>query len=291
MRFKIRHEIEYRYSKPVHLEPHTFYLKPLENRGQTFLASDLSIDPPPRLRSQIIDPFGNDASLAWFGGPTDFLRILSQHTVEVNRPNPFDFLIEPDFVALPARYSPATRSALSLYLGNPCNSDGGTVNDALSPDPAVLNFSNSAAAQVGGSVLAFLPELSRTIAGSFKKIHRAEGGPWPAARVLAEKQGACRDLTVLFMECCRVQGLAARFTSGYFDGDPDFPENELHAWAEVFVQGGGWRGFDPTAGLAVCESHVTIASAHLPEAVSPVIGTFRGDAQSTLTTRVQIKRI
>jgi hypothetical protein len=33
-------------------------------------------------------------------------------------------------------------------------------------------------------------------------------------------------------------------------------------WAEVYVDGGGWRGFDPTTGLAVGDNHIAVARAH-----------------------------
>jgi transglutaminase-like putative cysteine protease len=51
------------------------------------------------------------------------------------------------------------------------------------------------------------------------------------------------------MAAARSQGFAARFVSGYLYGAEEDDGNDLHAWAEVYVPGGGWRGFDPTAGL------------------------------------------
>lgn len=44
---------------------------------------------------------------------------------------------------------------------------------------------------------------------------------------------------MLFVEVCRSIGLAARFVSGYQEGDLDNPERHLHAWAEVYLPGGG----------------------------------------------------
>jgi len=37
------------------------------------------------------------------------------------------------------------------------------------------------------------------------------------------------------MEVCRALGLAARFVSGYQQGDPNQKEQDLHAWAEVYL--------------------------------------------------------
>ena len=90
------------------------------------------------------------------------------------------------------------------------------------------------------------------------------------------RTGACRDLTVLFMECCRSLGLAARFVSGYQEGDKGTDRRYMHAWAEVYLPGGGWRGFDPTHGIAVTDRHVAVASGPTPATAAPISGTFRG---------------
>ena len=94
------------------------------------------------------------------------------------------------------------------------------------------------------------------------------------------------------MEACRAQGFAARFVSGYYEGDTKNPQKDLHAWSEVFVEGGGWRGFDPSIGLAVAETHVPIAAASFAELVAPVIGVFRGnDASSRMQAGAQLVRV
>ena len=41
--------------------------------------------------------------------------------------------------------------------------------------------------------------------------------------------------------------------------------------------GGGWRGYDPSQGLAVADRHVTVAAAANPRDAAPITGTFRGD--------------
>jgi transglutaminase-like putative cysteine protease len=105
--------------------------------------------------------------------------------------------------------------------------------------------------------------------------------------------GSCRDFTVLFMEACRAVGLAARFVSGYEEGDSTVLERDLHAWAEVYIPGGGWRGFDPTHGLAVADRHVALVASAFPQFTAPVTGSTQegGRVSSRLTTEVRVKRL
>lgn len=116
-----------------------------------------------------------------------------------------------------------------------------------------------------------------------------DSGQPPAPEItLRRGRGACRDLTVLFMAACRSQGLAARFVSGYQKGDGNRPRRYMHAWPEIYLPGGGWRGFDPTLGLAVADQHVAVAAAARPEAAAPLEGHFHGATTSTLEAEVRI---
>jgi transglutaminase-like putative cysteine protease len=77
-------------------------------------------------------------------------------------------------------------------------------------------------------------------------------------------------------------GIAARFVSGYGYGADEQEQSYMHAWAEVYLPGGGWRGYDPAQGLAVADSHVVVAAAADPRLAAPLSGTYRGAARSKM---------
>jgi transglutaminase-like putative cysteine protease len=79
------------------------------------------------------------------------------------------------------------------------------------------------------------------------------------------------------MEACRHLGLASRFVSGYLDTLLNDDSNgSTHAWAEVYLPGAGWKGFDPTSGEVTGNRHIATAVARHPEAVPPVAGSYLG---------------
>jgi transglutaminase-like putative cysteine protease len=58
----------------------------------------------------------------------------------------------------------------------------------------------------------------------------------------------------------------------------------------VYLPGAGWRGYDPTRGLAVAQHHVAVAAAADPQFAAPVTATYRGDnVQAELHTEVSIE--
>ena len=66
---------------------------------------------------------------------------------------------------------------------------------------------------------------------------------------------------------------------------------KLHAWAEVYIPGGGWRGYDPSSGLAVSDRHIAVASGANHELIAPVSGSFYGDgARAELQFKVRVKK-
>jgi transglutaminase-like putative cysteine protease len=94
------------------------------------------------------------------------------------------------------------------------------------------------------------------------------------------------------MEAARQLGLATRNVSGYLcqsKGDPGNPAfNPSHAWAEIYLPGAGWKGFDPTNGILAADLHVRVAVARHPSQATPVAGTFAGRKEDYRGTEVTV---
>ena len=261
MRFSVVHTTHYRYDAPVHLEPHTFRLRPRDDGSQHLLRYSLAISPTPAGQASLLDREGNVVSQAWFSGQIESLEVRSEFEVETLRENPFDFLLAQSDRNLPG-------------------GEGGG---------PVAEFARDLAAAADHQTVPFLTSLTQTLNRTIRQITRREGAPLAAETTLRAAEGSCRDLAVLFCDACGAVGLAARFVSGY-EREASHQENgELHAWGEVYFDGGGWRGFDPSRGIAVATSHVPVAASIDPLLAAPVTGTFRGSAKSTMDFQLSMQ--
>jgi len=280
VRFHIKHATEYFYSRPVFLEPHIVRLRPRCDGAQDLTAFHLDIEPKPQMTAESLDLEGNTVLCAWFSGLIRSCRIETRCEVETRRANPYDFLLtDPACERLPADYAPDLQPRLAPYRRPNAN-----------PSGPVAGLAREAADSAGGDTLRFLPGLTERIAREFEVEIRDEGDPFDAGTTLAARRGACRDLAVLYVECCRCLGLAARFVSGYQEGEDRPDRRYMHAWAEVYLPGGGWRGFDPTGAVAVADRHVAVAAAAEPAGASPLSGTFRGTgATSRIEAQIHIE--
>ena len=268
MRITIRHRTAYAFDAPVFLEPHVVRLRPRADGATRLVEFTLAIDPQPVVRADNLDPEGNVITRAWFEGHCSQLTLRTRAVVDTLLANPFGFLVAEPERPLPYAYAPDLCERLALYRRPP---------DAA--HPAVRELALAAAEDAARDPARFPPALARRIRAGFVRETRPEGPPLAPEATMAAGRGACRDLAVLFVACCRAMGLAARFASGYAHSDKA-TSTELHAWGEVFLRGGGWRGYDPSQGLAVADRHVTVAAAANPRDAAPVSGTFRGDGVS-----------
>jgi transglutaminase-like putative cysteine protease len=263
MRIAVAHTTVYRYDSPVWQEPHTFRLRPRSDAAQRLLRHELTIAPEPAGRSWRLDQDGNVVLDAWFRDPMQELSVESAFEVETLRENPFDFL--PGTEAAPPTLAP--------YATEKSNA-------------AVESMSHEIDAQ---TALVFLGELTRRLFEEFEHVVRDEGPAHRPEETLRARSGTCRDLAALFCAACRVRGIPARFVSGY-EREASIQERpQMHAWAEVYVPGGGWRGYDPSQGLAVSTSHVTLAAAADPLLAAPVSGTYRGAARATMQFQIAMQ--
>ena len=269
MRIAVVHTTLYRYSAPVYLEPHIFRLHPREDTSQRLASWTLDIAPTPLGRTECLDQDGNTVVRAWFDSVTPELSLRSQFALETLRDNPFNYLLTALDTKLPMEYAHPLRAPLVPYLRH-------------DRSPTIRAFAQSLADECGWQTLPFLSALNQRLFATTRQVIREVGAPHAAETTLRDREGSCRDLAVLFCAACRALGVAARFVSGY-ERDASLQENgDLHAWAEVYLEGAGWRGYDPSRALAVAASHVAVAAASDPLLASPVSGTYRGSATAKM---------
>lgn len=278
MLLNIQHRTTYRYSQPVYLDSYMLRLRPRCDGTQQLRRFAVHVTPQPSSSSESCDIEGNAVTNVWFSGITQELTVISSGEVETHRSNPFDYILADTTVeSLPLQYAPDLSPAVAVYCPPMASSE------------EVTRFAVGIANDTGKKTLPFLSLLVRRITESCQYIVREVGDPLPAEVTLTQRKGSCRDFTVLFMEACRAVGIAARFVSGYQVPFTD-QIHQLHAWAEVYLPGGGWRGYDPTAGLAVGDHHIVVAAGSTPRMAAPISGSFRGEnITTTLEVDIQLR--
>lgn len=272
MFIRIRHQLRYAYDQPVFLEPMTVRLTPRQDATQRLLQHELYVTPSAQGAASTVEPDGTDARCLWLTGQHATLTISSESLVETLRSNPFDFLVtHNEAMTLPASYPTSLTHVLAPYRSE--HNDG-----------TVQRWANDVCERSQHKTLHFLSLLTQEIYSTFHVVNRPKGDPFTPQLTLTQRTGACRDVAMLFIAACRSQGLAVRFVSGYsLHHPPEVTEHELHAWVEVYLPGGGWRGYDPSLGLAVADGHVAVASGPDHLLAAPIAGSFRGTGvRSTL---------
>mgnify|MGYP002619702342 CR=1 FL=1 len=264
MLFRVTHSTCYTYSRPVFLEPHFLRMRPRQDPFQRLLRYELAVDPAPAGQSESLDANGNAVTQLWFNGEIGSVTITVSSETEALMSNPFDFLLPPEeALRLPMHYGSAT-AALMPCRERPIEMD------------SVVRFAAGIAEDAGGQSVNFLNILNTRIYEMLEQEVREEGPAHAADETLERKSGSCRDAAVLFNAACRAVGIAARFVSGYQEGDDEMDLRHLHAWSEVYLPGAGWRGYDPTHGLVVSDRHIVLAAAPEPDGAMPLTGSFRG---------------
>lgn len=255
-------------------------LRPREGHEVHIEQSLLKISPAHSVRF-IQDVYGNSIAVVDFTEQTSELTVYSEVVLDHYESDPFDFQIEPVAVWYPFFYPYETFLELSVLI-QPVYP-----GDALHVQEWVRRFW-----QPGRMVetLALLQDLNRHINSGLSYKIRDEPGVQSPAQTLTGGSGSCRDFATLFIEACRGLHLAARFVSGYIlAGGPLGAGASTHAWAEVYLPGVGWKGFDPTLGVLTTAQHVPVAVSRHPELAMPISGMFYGPSSAFVDMRVNVR--
>jgi transglutaminase-like putative cysteine protease len=281
-RYKILHRTYYNFGAVVHLEPHSLLLRPREGHELHIESSTLDISPVATLRWHR-DAEDNSVAIATFDSPANQLSIESEVIIQQFNEGPLDFLVADYAIDFPFSYRPEDKVLLSPYMAA-----------AQKKAKNMLGEWVAGFLQAGEKIQTYvlLQRLCAHIQQTLSYQRREEPGVQAAAETLACNTGSCRDFAYLFVEASRYLGLASRFVSGYLHAQPSATDfGATHAWAEVFLPGAGWKGFDPTTGNIVGADHIAVAVARLPESVPPVAGSYIGPPGASLDVGVWVTEL
>jgi len=270
MRARITHTLSYRYSAPVLLGEHRFCLQPRGHGFQRLLNFSCRITPEPDQIYALVASSGDEILRARFNGSTESFQVHAISEVETRPAPPLETCLtinEPQLPYPVGRLNGDLMGAIQGWLPNGQH------------DPAAVDLAQEALMGSDQRALRFLDQLLEIIQDRVKYTQRHIGPAWPAGRTLKERVGSCRDLAMLMIETCRCVGLPARFVSGYHLVEPRPKRYDLHAWAEIYLPGAGWRGFDPSGKGHADDRYIILASSSNPNLTAAVNGTFSGSSK------------
>lgn len=283
-RYRILHRTYYNFSGPVRLGAHVLRLRPREDHDLRIESSTLVITPSATLRWHR-DVEDNSVAIATFETAASQLAIESDLVIQQFNEAPLDFVVDTAAIDYPFSYPPEDRLVLLPYIEPSQSGRRGKeqltawVKTIWRPGERIQTY-------------ALLERLCVSIHERVSYQLREEPGVQDVVDTLALRTGSCRDSAALFIEAARCLGLAARFVSGYLQAEPSaLNYGATHAWAEVYLPGAGWKGFDPSIGRMAGAQHIVVAVARLPESIPPVAGTFLGQPGAGLSVGVWVSEL
>ncbi|MEO8127471.1 MAG: transglutaminase family protein, partial [Bryobacteraceae bacterium] len=224
-----------------------------------------------------------------FPEPTAEFLVDVDLVAEMGVFNPFDFFLEPYAEQCPFTYDQALARELRPYLEQ----------EPAGPKLAAFlaNIPRNPTRTID-----YLVDINQRLTRDIGYVIRMEPGIQTCEQTLGFRTGSCRDSAWLLVEVLRHLGLAARFVSGYLiqlqadvkplegAAGPTSDFTDLHAWAEVYLPGAGWIGFDPTSGLLAGEGHIPLACTPDAGSAAPISGLL-DPCKTEFTHEMSVSRI
>jgi uncharacterized protein (DUF2126 family)/transglutaminase-like putative cysteine protease len=267
----LTHKTHYRYDRRVSLGPQIVRLRPAPHCRTSILSYSLKVRPEKHFINWQQDPQSNYLARLVFPEPTTEFFVEVDLVAEMGIFNPFDFFLDPTAEGYPFSYDAVLSRELRPYL------------ETEPAGPRLLSFL-ARMPLTGKRTIDFLVALNQRVKDEVGYVIRMESGVQTCEETLRLHSGSCRDSAWLLVEVMRHLGLASRFVSGYLiqlqpdvkplegPAGPTADFTDLHAWAEVYLPGAGWIGFDPTSGLLAGEGHIPLACTPDAGSAAPVTG-------------------
>ena len=141
-----------------------------------------------------------------------------------------------------------------------------------------------------GSRLDMLHELSRTTADTVAYETGTTNTQTTGEEAYRAQSGVCQDHAHIFIGAARALDVPARYVSGYLMMNDRIDQEATHAWAEAYVDGLGWVGFDISNRISPDERYVRVATGRDYRDAAPVTGISFGGNTQTLEVDVAVEQ-
>lgn len=266
MQLSIRHETVYRYTAPLAYTIQQLRLSPRTEPHQHILSWHIETTGK---RHPFIDAFGNISHMLTISNTHQEVRIVAYGTVDIA---PLDQgvlqgkeILSPLLFTMPTRLTEAT--------------------------PAVIDFASQHLRQ-GTHCNDFLM-LAHAIRDTVSYQSGATAVTSTAHDALSLGQGVCQDHAHLFLACCHIRDIPARYVSGYIDPG-NTAHGESHAWVDVWIEQSGscgWVSIDVTHARFASESHCRLAIGRDYDSAAPVRGVRHGGGTESLNVEVKVTKL
>jgi len=264
MRVAISHETVYRYRQPADYSIQYLRLMPRSGLTQRVLNWKL-VAPAPLV--PWTDAFGNAAHVLVMDKPHQEIRVQAVGEVEIaDGGKPL--------------LSDGEMHAPELYLRE---------TKLTEADSEVRGFARRFQPTMTPNPRAGLERLMRGIRDVIEYRPGVTHSATSASQALDSGSGVCQDHAHVFVSCCRALGVPARYVSGYLCTDEAGGAGMAsHAWAEAWIEGAGWLGFDVANRMSNAKAHVRVAVGLDYLDAAPVRGVRRGGHVEELEVEVQV---
>jgi transglutaminase-like putative cysteine protease len=274
MKLEIVHNTRYRYSGPIAETVMEVRLRPMDGNGQRCLEFHLDVSSGIKPRTYR-DGYGNNVHYFNLVRPHTKLSVTSRSVVETGlelERNQGEELVY-DFL----RYRAPVKDVLGIRE---------LASRHKIADPGS-----------GASVELALDELTRAVSRDFAYDRAVTNVYSSVDEVLALRAGVCQDFAHLFIAVARAMGVPARYVSGYIHsgratgGAARTVAPASHAWAEAWVPGRGWVGYDATHPVRTTDHHVRLAVGRDYSDAAPTRGIYVGSASGRMEVRVRTQEV
>ncbi len=270
MRLRVAHVTTYRFSAPMRFFVQSHRLTPSRFDGQVVREWNVAVEGG-AFGPDFVDGAGDTITTMSLAGPVDLVEVLVTGVVD-------------------------TRDLAGVLKGH---------KEQISP---IVYLRGSAATMADKAILALAEKAVDGIAGTsgLDRAHAlaaavAEAIVYApgethvqtrAAEALALGKGVCQDHAHVLIAAAVSLGIPARYVSGYLHASADGELHEAsHAWAELYVDGLGWVGFDPANRCCPDERYIRLGSGLNALDAAPIRGVSMGAGAEALNVDVAVTAV